>query len=63
MPDVTQLMAYEAGQLDDSETIQLFAGLVKSGVAWSLQGSYGRMAASLIDQGYLSPTGDVLRDT
>lgn len=62
MPDVTQLMAYEDGQLDDSETIQLFAGLVKSGVAWSLQGSYGRTAASLIDQGYLSPTGDVLRD-
>lgn len=60
MPDVTALMAYESGELDEQETVELFAGLVRSGLAWSLQGSYGRMAARLIDAGLISPEGEVL---
>ena len=53
-------MAFESGELDNEATIELFSHLVKSGMAWTLQGSYGRAAASLIDQGYLSNEGDIL---
>lgn len=61
-PDVGAIMAYEQGDLDAEETLELFAGLVKSGAAWTLQGCYGRMAANLIERGYLSKGGEVLRD-
>jgi len=60
--DITgQIIAYEQGELSGSDTISLFAQLVASGLAWQLQGSYGRTAASLIDQGYISRDGRVLQ--
>jgi hypothetical protein len=50
--DVTDaIIAYEQGDLDEEESIELFQHLVDSGLAWSLQGSYGRMAAHLIEAG------------
>lgn len=52
---VTQIIAFEQGDLDDEATIALFQHLVDSGMAWSLQGSYGRMAAALIDAGLVTP--------
>lgn len=61
-PSVDSIIAYELGELDDTDTLGLFAGLVSSGLAWSLQGSYGRQAAYLIDAGYLSEQGEILRD-
>ena len=60
MPDVEKIIAFEAGELDNDETLELFAGLVRSGMAWQLQGSYGRTAAALIDGGFISPEGQVL---
>ena len=45
------IIAYENGDLDDTEIIELFQHLVDTGLAWSLQGSYGRMAATLIQAG------------
>lgn len=57
---VDEIMAFENGELDEAEILTLFSGLVKSGQAWTLQGSYGRFAARLIDGGYLSETGEIL---
>jgi hypothetical protein len=52
-------MAYESGELNEAETINFFADLVKTKMAWSLQGSYGRMASAMIDAGFISPEGEV----
>jgi len=50
--DITaQIMAYEAGELDWDEVVELFQALVDNGMAWQLQGSYGRMAQALIEEG------------
>lgn len=46
------IMAYEGGELDDEHTIELFQHLIDSGLVWQLQGSYGRTAHALIEQGY-----------
>ena len=45
------IIAFESGELSENETEDLFQKLVDNGMAWSLQGSYGRMAAALIDAG------------
>jgi hypothetical protein len=59
---VGAIMSYEAGELRGQEVLRLFSELIKSGKAWSLQGSYGRMAGRLIDEGYLSAKGEILKE-
>lgn len=51
MDQVSQIIAYENGELDEDSTIELFQSLVNSGLAWQLQGHYGRTAANLIRAG------------
>ncbi|AKY03524.1 hypothetical protein SEA_DANZINA_69 [Streptomyces phage Danzina] len=57
---VVELIDYESGNLDDAETLDLFGRLIKSGFAWSLQGSYGRTAQALINEGWIGEDGTVL---
>lgn len=62
MADTADIFDYEAGDLSEQETVLLFADLIRSGLAWSLQGHYGRTAAALIENGVISPEGEVLLD-
>lgn len=55
-----EIMAYEDGELDTTEIVQLFSKLIKSGMAWQLQGMYGRQAMTLINSGYLDKEGNIL---
>jgi hypothetical protein len=55
-----RLFALEMGELDEEQTLQFFADLVDSGWAWHLEGLYGRMAASLIEGGFISEDGEVI---
>lgn len=52
-----KIIAYENGELAQDEEIELFQELINSGLAWQLQGHYGRMAQALIDAGYCEPAG------
>jgi hypothetical protein len=45
------LMAYEGGELEFDDVVDMFQTLVDSGLVWQLQGSYGRTAAALIASG------------
>ncbi len=52
---IDKIIAYEQGELDDAGTLELFRALVDSGMAWTLQGSYGRTAMSLLEAGLIKP--------
>jgi hypothetical protein len=57
---VGSIIAFEDGTLTGGETLALFAELVKTGMAWKLQGFYGRAASSLIENKYLDAHGNIL---
>ncbi len=51
---VNRIMLYESGEMiGDNDIIALFQELVNTGMAWKLQGHYGRKAKALIEQGYI----------
>lgn len=49
-----KIIAYESGELDHEETVELFQELVDNGMAWTLQGHYGRTAMALIEAGEIT---------
>lgn len=53
------ILDYEFTGLNVAETLELFSRLIRTGQAWTLQGSYGRAASSLIERGYLTDKGDL----
>ena len=48
---VDKIIRYENGEMNENEMIQFFQELINTGLAWSLQGHYGRTALSLIEEG------------
>ncbi|MFE7463080.1 hypothetical protein ACFU6R_03110 [Streptomyces sp. NPDC057499] len=63
MKDIAiDLISYEADELEIDEIMDLFATLIRSGMAWTLQGHYGRTAEAMIEQGLIGPEGDVLME-
>ncbi len=57
---ITDIIAYEQGELEEEEIIELFQNLVDTGMAWQLQGSYGRTACALIEAGLVTADYDKL---
>lgn len=53
--DIGAMIAWEQGELSDDDTVTLFQRLIDSGLAWQLQGCYGRQAAALIEAGICMP--------
>jgi hypothetical protein len=49
---LAKIIAFEEGELDFEEQVELFQELIDSGLAWKLQGVYGRTAMALIEAGY-----------
>ena len=50
---VTQIVAFENGELSDDEVLAFFQEIVNTGLVWRLQGSYGRFAERLIAGGLI----------
>lgn len=57
---VDYIMDLEGGELSVTDVLGLFSHLLQTGLAWKLQGFYGRTAQSFIDNGYLTREGKVL---
>jgi hypothetical protein len=49
--DVDDIIAWESGDMNEAQEIAFFQKLVDTGLAWTLQGMYGRRAKQLIDEG------------
>lgn len=52
MPNITDIIDFENGAMDQEQVIEFFQGMINSGVVWELQGFYGRTAMALIEDGY-----------
>lgn len=55
---VGAIIDYEGSEQSAEETLRLFQYLVDTGLAWQLQGHYGRTAKALIDKGLVSPSAN-----
>ncbi len=59
MDIVGKIISFESGEMSDEEVVNFFGHLVKTGMAWSLQGMYGRTATALIEGGFINRDGTV----
>ena len=54
-----RVVEYESEDHSLEWIVQLFADLIATGLAWQLQGRYGREAKAMIDEGIITVQGDV----
>lgn len=50
----SDILRYEQGELDNDEVVEFFQKLVDTGLAYTLQGHYGRTAEALIQSGWIT---------
>jgi hypothetical protein len=55
-PLIDYIIEYENGDITEERFLELFQHLVDTGLAWTLQGHYGRTAAALIEGGSIEAT-------
>jgi hypothetical protein len=60
MDQLDLMIAFEQGELENDQVLELFSTLIKNGQAWTLQGFYGRTAHALIQAGRITPDGLIL---
>ena len=48
---VGEIIEYESGEMSEEDMIVFFQKLIDNGMAWTLQGHYGRTATALIERG------------
>lgn len=53
------IIRFESGELDHDEIVEGFQHLIDKGIVWCLQGSYQRVARSLIESGDCNESEDV----
>lgn len=53
-PILNDIVRFENDEMTFDEVIDFFQQLVDTGMAWKLQGFYGRTAQGLIDQGLVT---------
>lgn len=54
------IITYETGGMQTAKAvIELFAKLIANGMAWTLQGSYGRQAERFIKNGLIDSSGKI----
>ena len=52
---INKIIAYEEDRLSQEEELELFQELINNGMAWELQGHYGRTAEFLLRAGLVLP--------
>ena len=50
---VDDMMDWEDGNMTEENEIKFFQKLLDNGMAWTLQGMYGRRTVELLNEGYL----------
>lgn len=56
LSDLTErVIRYESGEMKEDEIVTFFQYLIDTGMVWKLQGSYGRTAIDLINEGLCEP--------
>jgi len=53
MPSVEEFIDWENGDMSEENEIKFFQKLLDTGMAWTLQGMYGRRTVELLNEGYL----------
>jgi hypothetical protein len=53
---IDKIIRYENGIMSEEEIVVLFQELINTGMAWKLQGHYGRTAMYLIEEGLCENT-------
>lgn len=56
---MNRVVQYESEANSLEWIVQLFADLIATGLAWQLQGRYGREAKAMIDEGLITVQGDI----